>query len=116
MEKAKLISYGMLLGNIVLLVTGQVLFKLGLQRAGGFVWQKMITSPLLISGLALYGIATILWFGVLTRLPLSQAYPMQALAYVIALLPAYFLFGEIITMTKLAGVAVILVGVYLLAR
>ncbi len=40
MEKAKLISYGMLLGNIVLLVTGQVLFKLGLQRAGGFVWQK----------------------------------------------------------------------------
>jgi drug/metabolite transporter (DMT)-like permease len=38
------------------------------------------------------------------------------LAYVIALLPAYFLFGEVITMTKLAGVAVILVGVYLLAR
>lgn len=106
----------MLLGNIVLLVTGQILFKLGLQRAGGFVWQKMITSPLLISGLALYGIATLLWFAVLTRLPLSQAYPMQALAYVFALIPAYFLFGEIITISKLAGVAVILFGVYLLAR
>ncbi|MNJ43739.1 putative 4-amino-4-deoxy-L-arabinose-phosphoundecaprenol flippase subunit ArnF [compost metagenome] len=116
MEKAKLISYGMLLGNIVLLVTGQVLFKLGLQRAGGLVWQKMITSPLLISGLALYGIATLLWFAVLTRLPLSQAYPMQALAYVLALVPAYFLFGEVMTLSKFAGVAVILCGVYLLAK
>lgn len=119
MEKAKLISYGMLLGNIVLLVTGQVLFKLGLQRAGGFGlqnWQKLITSPLLISGLALYGIATLLWFAVLTRLPLSQAYPIQALAYVLALVPAYFLFGEIMTLSKYAGVAVILCGVYLLAR
>jgi multidrug transporter EmrE-like cation transporter len=53
---------------------------------------------------------------VLSRLPLSVAYPLQALAYVLALIPAYFLFHESITLTKLAGVAVILLGVYLLAK
>ncbi|MNE29332.1 4-amino-4-deoxy-L-arabinose-phosphoundecaprenol flippase subunit ArnF [compost metagenome] len=112
----KTISYLLLLGNIVLLVTGQMLFKIGLDRSGGLNWNKLIISPFVISGVALYGIATILWFAVLTRLPLSVAYPMQAFAYVLAMVPAYFMFGESITPSKLAGVAVIMFGVYLLAR
>lgn len=112
----KTISYLLLFGNIVLLVLGQVLFKVGLTQSGGLYWGKLITSPAVLSGIALYGIATVLWFAVLTRLPLSVAYPMQAFAYVITLIPAYFLFHENITLTKLAGIAVILFGVYLLAR
>lgn len=112
----KMISYLLLTGNILLLVTGQVLFKIGLGKSGGLHWDKIITSPTIIGGLFLYGIATLLWFAVLTRLPLSVAYPMQAFAYVLSMVPAYFLFGEDITATKLAGVAVIMCGVYLLAR
>lgn len=112
----KTISYLLLLGNILLLVTGQILFKIGLIRSGGLHWGKLVTSPYVIGGVALYGIATLVWFAVLTRLPLSVAYPLQALAYVLALVPAYFLFHESITLTKLAGVAVILCGVYLLAK
>lgn len=112
----KMISYLLLLGNIVLLVTGQVLFKIGLGRSGGLHWGKIITSPMIIGGVALYGIATLLWFAVLTRLPLSVAYPMQAFAYVLAMIPAYYLFKETITPLKLAGVVVILIGVYMLAR
>ncbi|MFD1179261.1 EamA family transporter [Paenibacillus puldeungensis] len=112
----KTISYLLLLGNILLLVTGQVLFKVGLTRSGGLHWVKLMTSPYVISGVGLYAIATLLWFAVLTRLPLSVAYPMQAMAYVLALVPAYFIFNETITATKLAGVAVILCGVYLLAK
>lgn len=112
----KTISYLLLLGNIVLLVTGQMLFKIGLSRSGGLHWGKLITSPSVIGGVALYGIATLLWFAVLTRMPLSVAYPMQAFAYVLAMIPAYFMFNETITPTKLAGVAVILFGVYLLAK
>lgn len=112
----KTMSYLLLLGNIVLLVTGQMLFKIGLGRSGGLHWGKLVTSPAVIGGIALYGFATILWFAVLTKLPLSVAYPMQAFAYVLAMIPAYYMFGESITPTKLAGVAVILFGVYLLAR
>lgn len=112
----RMISYLLLLGNIVLLVTGQVLFKVGLARSGGLHWGKLVTSPAVLGGIMLYAVATILWFAVLTRLPLSIAYPMQAFAYVLAMIPAYFLFHESITASKVAGVAVILFGVYLLAR
>lgn len=112
----RMISYLLLLGNIVLLVTGQVLFKIGLGRTGGLNWVKLATSPAVIGGVMLYAMATVLWFAVLTRMPLSVAYPMQAFAYVLAMVPAYFLFHESITASKVAGVAVILFGVYLLAR
>ncbi|CAM4215240.1 EamA family transporter [Paenibacillus phoenicis] len=112
----KTISYLLLFGNILLLVTGQVLFKIGLARTGGLHWSKLASSPAVIGGIALYGIATLLWFAVLSRLPLSVAYPLQALAYVLALLPAYFLFHETITWNKLLGVIVILLGVFLLAK
>ncbi|WP_044481636.1 EamA family transporter [Paenibacillus antibioticophila] len=112
----RMISYLLLLGNIVLLVTGQVLFKVGLARIGGLNWGKLVTSPAVLGGIMLYAVATVLWFAVLTRLPLSVAYPMQAFAYVLAMFPAYFLFHESITASKAAGVAVILFGVYLLAR
>lgn len=112
----KTISYLLLLGNILLLVTGQILFKIGLGRSGGLHWGKLATSPAVIGGVGLYGLATLLWFVVLSRLPLSVAYPLQALAYVLALVPAYFLFHETITLTKLFGVVAILLGVYLLAK
>lgn len=112
----RMISYLLLLGNIVLLVTGQVLFKVGLSRAGGLNWGKLVTSPAVLGGMMLYVVATVFWFIVLSRLPLSVAYPMQAFAYVLALIPAYFVFHESITPSKIVGVAVILFGVYLLAR
>lgn len=113
---SKMISYTLLFSNIILLVCGQVLFKIGLQRSGGLQWVKLLQSPAIWAGFLLYGIATILWFAVLSRLPLSVAYPLQSLAYVLALLPAFFLFGESISATKLAGVVVILIGTYLIAK
>ncbi|BFH64990.1 MULTISPECIES: EamA family transporter [Paenibacillus] len=111
-----IISYVLLLLNIILLVCGQILFKLGLQSSGGLHWIKMLSSVHIWSGLFLYGLATLLWFAVLSRLPLSVAYPLQSLAYVLALIPAVFLFHETINATKVIGVAVIIVGAYLIVK
>lgn len=110
------VSYIYLLLNIVLLVFGQILFKLGIQNSGGLHLAKLLSSAYIWSGLVLYGFATILWFIVLSRLPLSVAYPLQSLAYVLAILPAYFLFNETITLTKIAGMAVIVFGAYLIVK
>ncbi|MCJ8014417.1 EamA family transporter [Paenibacillus sp. KQZ6P-2] len=111
-----IVSYILLLLNIILLVCGQILFKLGLQNSGGLHWMKLISSVHIWSGLCLYGLATLLWFAVLSRLPLSVAYPLQSLAYVLALIPAYFLFHETMSITKIAGVAVIIFGAYLIVK
>ncbi|WFA16426.1 hypothetical protein ERY13_03030 [Paenibacillus mucilaginosus] len=109
-------NYLILLGNILLLVTGQILFKLGIQKIGPLNLWKAIFSPYILSGLALYGVATALWFVVLSRMNLSVAYPLQSLAYVLGLLAAYFVFGEVITVSKWVGVAAILFGSYMIAR
>lgn len=110
------VSYIYLFLNIVLLVSGQILFKLGIQNSGGLQIMKLASSLYIWSGLFLYGLATIIWFIVLSRLPLSVAYPLQSLAYVLAIIPAYFLFNETITLTKLAGVGVIMLGAYLIVK
>ncbi|MCR8845573.1 EamA family transporter [Paenibacillus sp. SC116] len=111
-----MINYIILFANIILLVTGQILFKLGIEKAGGLVWNKIITSWYVIGGLSLYGIATILWFVVLSRLPLSVAYPLQSISYILGIAAAFFIFSEPVSATKWVGAGVILIGVYLIAK
>ncbi|WP_036605332.1 EamA family transporter [Paenibacillus assamensis] len=111
-----MINYLILFANIILLVTGQILFKLGIEKAGGLVWNKIITSWYVIGGLSLYGIATILWFVVLSRLPLSVAYPLQSISYILGIAAAFFIFSEPVSPTKWVGAVVILIGVYLIAK
>ncbi|MFC4769329.1 EamA family transporter [Effusibacillus consociatus] len=111
-------NYVFLLSNIVLLVAGQVFFKIGLDRIGGVsvsnLW-KAALQPYVILGLFLYVAATGLWFIVLSRMSLSVAYPLQSLAYVLGVLIAWSLFGEMVPPIRWIGVLVILVGVALVA-
>lgn len=114
--KRDAIAYLILFANIILLVAGQTLFKLSLQKTGGLNWMKVASSLPIISGLGLYVIASGLWFVVLSRLPLSIAYPLQSIAYVFAIFVAWGVFGETITLTRWAGLAIILLGVYVITR
>lgn len=56
------------------------------------------------------------WAYVISKYPLSQAYPMVSICYVMMLFVDYFLFGQPITLNKIAGVASIVIGVWFLAR
>ena len=75
----------LILASVGLGAVAQVLMKLGM-TAGPMrealatgapvrVVVAVLTSPGVMGGLALYGIATVLWLGVLSRVELSQAYP-----------------------------------------
>jgi len=108
----------LVLFNVLLLTSGQVLWKKGLIQAGGIslqnAWQ-VIFSPLILVGLALYVIATVIWFIVLSRADLSYVYPMQSIAYVIGVLAAWLIFSEVIPPTRWIGVLVIITGVALVS-
>ncbi|WP_139996879.1 MULTISPECIES: EamA family transporter [Paenibacillus] len=111
-------AYIVLFFNILLLVSGQLLWKTGMNKldtSKGDSWMTLLWSPHIWSGLVLYGIATVLWLYVLKKLPLSLAYPLQSLAYVIALVAAVFIFHESVPFQRWVGVAIILVGVIVLA-
>lgn len=108
-------DYVLLFANVILLVIGQTLFKLGIEKSGGLQWLQLATSGYIWGGLALYGIATMVWFAVLSRLPLSVAYPLQSTAYVFGLLAAWMIFRETIALKQWLGVAIIIAGAYLIA-
>jgi uncharacterized membrane protein len=104
--------------NISLLVSGQLLWKLGIQQVGGVsysVFFQLISSWYMWLGTIVYVVATIIWFKLLSMGNLSVVYPLQSLAYVFSILLAWIIFGENIPWTRWLGVAVLVLGVYLIS-
>jgi len=54
--------------------------------------------------------------GALSRVPVSIAYPMLSIGYVVNAVAAVFLFSEALTAGKVAGIGLIVAGVIVLAR
>jgi len=83
------------IGNMALLLfavgaaaTGQVMLKHGMQIAsaraastGGSLAISAATSPWVLLGLAVFAISATAWLATLSRVPLSVAYPFNALGY-----------------------------------
>lgn len=67
-------------------------------------------------GFILYCLAAVFYLISLKNIPLSVAYPMLSITYIITIFTSYFLFKEPITATKLIGSAFILVGVFFISR
>jgi multidrug transporter EmrE-like cation transporter len=104
-----------LLSFTLLLATGQVLFKkVGLELRGLPLSEgvlRVLASPALYAALALYGSATLLWIWVLSRVPLSRAYPYVAFGMVLVPLASILLFGERVRPGFWIGVALIVAGI-----
>lgn len=113
-----MLVYGLLFLNIVLLVAGQILFKLGLDKVGALTFHNLYAaflSPYIWAGLALYVVATLFWFAVLSRAQLNVVYPLQSVSYILALLGSIAVFHEQVSPIRWLGVLVILMGVVLVS-
>lgn len=110
-----LVNFLLILSNTCILVIGQFLWKYGMMKTtfslNPLALMKMLFSPFIFSGLVMYGAATILWLFILSRVPLSVAYPVQSIAYVLAVFGACFVFHEPLSPTKIIGVILIILGV-----
>ena len=51
-----------------------------------------------------------------TRVPVSVAYPMLSIGYIVNAFAAWWLFGESLAAQKLIGIGFIVVGVWLVAK
>lgn len=114
-----MLIYGLLLIAICLTVTGEVLLKLGMNvvrtDVGAFsaslpVLLRTFTEWRVVLGFALIFSGALFWLGVISRADFSFAYPLLALSYVVALLPARFVIGEQITLNRLVGALIVVVG------
>jgi undecaprenyl phosphate-alpha-L-ara4N flippase subunit ArnE len=85
-----LASVGLLLFAVVSAATGQVMLKHGMQVAtaraahsGGSLALRAATSPWVLLGLVVFGVSAIAWLAALSRVPLSVAYPFNALGILV---------------------------------
>ncbi|RAI60231.1 DMT family transporter [Roseicella frigidaeris] len=93
---------------------GQVLLKTGAVEAEGGLLAQLL-RPSTLCGLAAYAGAAFLYIIALRRIPVSIALPSTAASYVAVALLGHFLFGERLSMQKLAAIALICGGVLMLA-
>ncbi|MCB0156247.1 MAG: EamA family transporter [Anaerolineae bacterium] len=108
---------------IMLLSAGQTSLKFGLNAIDGVSLAdglagilKLFQTPWIFVGFACYGLSSILWLDVLSKLDFSLAFPMVGLTYVFTLLIGRFFFGEVFGWERIVGVALILSGVFFLVR
>lgn len=97
---------------------GQMLFKLAadqtkLEHSSTFL-QALLTSRYFYGAVLLYGVLSLVWVWILTRVPLSQAYPFIVLAFVFTPALGVLLFGESLNASYLVSLALILGGLGLL--
>ena len=119
------VSFSLVLAGVLLNAAAQLLLKAGTNRIGEFAFAvenivpvglKVAASPFVIGGLACYAVSVVVWIMALSRVPVSVAYPMLSIGYIVNAAAAWFLFGESLTAQKLVGIGFIVVGVWLVAR
>jgi len=115
----------MILTPITIGVVGQLLLKVGMQNIGtynlidkGILLQyiKIYLNPHVFMGLVCYFLSTVFWLYLISRVPLSFAYPMLSISYIMVALAAVFLFGEKVSVINWIGIFVIMLGVVFIAH
>lgn len=112
-------AYLLLTLNVILMASGQLLFK----KSADFITNNphlhfpmnYLTNVWIYIALAVFGVATLIWTQVLTKVPLSVAYPIASSAYILTIAGAYFIFHEHVGLLDYLGVVLIIVGITLTA-
>jgi len=116
----------LILVSVALSAGSQVILKLGMMSSAvqgallkGSLRDACLTialSPLIILGMACFGLSAVAWLFVLSRIPLSSAYPFVSLGILVTVLAGYFFFHEPISALKGGGVVLILVGIIMVGK
>lgn len=119
------VSLSLVLSGVLLNAAAQLMLKAGTNAIGVFefaphnvlpVGLKIATEPYILSGIACYVVSVVVWILALSRAEVSVAYPMLSIGYIVNALAAWYLFGEAVTATRLVGIGVIILGVFIVAR
>lgn len=116
-------AFSLIFASVSLSALGQTAFKVGVGQTAAApdasVLAKatsMIFSPMVLLGLALYGVGTVFWLFALRQLDLSLAYPFVAMSFVMVAGSGMLFLGEPVQPTRLIGLGLIVVGLLVMAR
>jgi drug/metabolite transporter (DMT)-like permease len=105
----------LILGAVTFSASGQLLLKSGAQHLAGLGRLEFLLAAVrdvrVLSGLAAWIAWTLCWMYVLRVAPLSKAYGLTSLSYVLVPLASVYVFGEQIRRMHVAGIILITVGI-----
>lgn len=105
----------LVLGAVVFSVTGQLLLKSGAHHLAGHGRLEFLLAAFrdihVLSGIVAWTASTLCWLYVLRVAPLSRAYGLTSLTYVLVLMASVYLFGEQIRRLHAVGTVLIVIGI-----
>ena len=120
------VTWALILAGVVLNAAAQLLLKVAtrpLAHFADFGVQTLRYSIVVLgtslpfwAGMVCYGISLCVWLAALSKAPVSVAYPMLSIGYVVVTGISVLWMGEVLSPAKLLGVALICVGVVLISR
>jgi len=119
------IDYLFIAGTILLTVYGEIVLKWQMNRLGplpaatsakALVLARLLLSPWVLSCIAAGFLALLSWMAALTRFDLTYAYPFVSITFAMVLFLGAFFFGEPLTLGKIVGVSLIVLGVVIGSR
>ena len=121
-----IITWALILSGVGLNAAAQLLLKVATRPLGHFTVFNADTfnsSVLILSksvpfwtGMLCYGASLCVWLAALAKAPVSTAYPMLSLGYVVVAAVSVAWLGETLTAAKIVGIALICAGVVLVSR
>jgi len=120
------ITWLLILTGVGLNAAAQLLLKVATRPLSHFTAFNLgtLSSSILIlfksipfwAGMLCYAASICVWLAALSKAPVSTAYPMLSLGYVVVAAASVLWLGESMTMPKVLGIALICAGVVLVSR
>jgi drug/metabolite transporter (DMT)-like permease len=110
----------LILISVVLTSLGQLFFKKGMmildhQHQQASLWKLMgyaFGNGYVLLGFLSFGAGAVLWLAVLAKEEVSYAYPLSSLGYIIVLIGSFLLFQEHISLSRVIGILLLVMGVF----
>lgn len=111
--------------TILFTVYSQLVFKWQISQAGTpppdmaeriLFFLRQYFTPWIISGMAAGFLASFAWMATLNEFQLSFAYPFMSLSYVVVLAASFWIFHEPMSLQKVLGTGVVILGLFIITR
>ena len=110
-------SLVLVLSAVIAAAGGQLMLKHGMQlatdrahRSGGSLVIAAATSPGVLLGPVIFAVSAVAWLAALSKVPLSLAYPFNALGYLVILTASIVVLHERANLLTWAGTVVVVSG------
>jgi multidrug transporter EmrE-like cation transporter len=120
------VTWALILTGVGLNAAAQLLLKVatrGLAHFADFnastLWSAawiLARSVPFWAGMLCYGTSVCVWLAALSKAPVSTAYPMLSLGYIVVTAVSVVWLGETLSLPKVLGIALICAGVVLVSR